>query len=176
LLSACAFAYASQPIKLIVNGKEIQCDVPPQNIDGRVIVPARYVAEPLGAIVKWDAANNAVVVTSEGRKAVAQEPAKEVEKEVSNIKTYTENGVEYWSAWDIINVDPDSKGYSLRSKDYDFSYNKEKNTMSLVYNNKPGRPVDSYKTILEDIPIKIINGRSCIAKDYYFNNILPLVE
>jgi len=56
-------ALADQPIKLIVNGKEITCDVPPQIINGRTMVPARYVAEALGASVQWDPDNYAVVVT-----------------------------------------------------------------------------------------------------------------
>lgn len=52
----------STPIKLIVNGQEILPDVPPQLINGRVMVPARFVAEPLGAKVEWDGAGNAVVI------------------------------------------------------------------------------------------------------------------
>lgn len=55
---------ASSPIKLIINGQQIQCDVPPQNINGRVLVPARYVAENLNASVDWDGVNNAVIITS----------------------------------------------------------------------------------------------------------------
>lgn len=51
-------------IKLIVNGQEIHTDVPPQLINGRVMVPARFVAEPLGAKVEWDGAGNAVVIIS----------------------------------------------------------------------------------------------------------------
>lgn len=64
VLASTSFALADQPIRLIVNGKEIQCDVPPQLINGRVLVPARFVAEPLGARVEWDEAKNAVVITS----------------------------------------------------------------------------------------------------------------
>ena len=64
IVATATFALAANPIKLIVNGQEIQCDVPPQNINGRVLVPARFVAESLGASVTWDAANNAVVITS----------------------------------------------------------------------------------------------------------------
>lgn len=57
-------AFADQPIKLIVNGKEIQCDVPPQIINGRTMIPARFLAEALGAKVDWDADNNVVQATS----------------------------------------------------------------------------------------------------------------
>ncbi len=64
ILATTTFAFAESPIiKLIVNGKEIQCDVPPQIVDGRTMVPARFLAEALGAKVEWDAANNAVIVT-----------------------------------------------------------------------------------------------------------------
>ncbi len=68
LLVGCLFPiqslFADNPIKLIINGKTIQCDVPPQNVNGRVLVPARYVAENLNASVDWDGVNNAVVITS----------------------------------------------------------------------------------------------------------------
>jgi len=65
LLATTTFAVAAQPIKLIVNGVDItpKCDVPPQIIDGRTLVPARFLAEALGATVKWDHENRAVVVT-----------------------------------------------------------------------------------------------------------------
>ncbi|MHB8308452.1 MAG: stalk domain-containing protein, partial [Candidatus Desulforudaceae bacterium] len=41
ILAATTLAYAAPAtIKLIVNGQEIQPDVPPQMINGRVMVPA----------------------------------------------------------------------------------------------------------------------------------------
>jgi len=177
LLSACAFAYADQPIKLIVNGKEIQCDVPPQNINGRVLVPARYVAEALGATVEWDTANNSVIITGK-TEPVTQEPApvQEPAKEGSNIQTYEkdgytfviEDGVEYWPAkWIDENIY--EKYYGLR-------FNSETNTIFLAYNDKPGRPISKWETILNGIPSKVFNGRSYIPKDYYENTILPLVK
>lgn len=55
---------ANSPIKLIINGKEIQCDVPPQIINGRVMVPARYVAENLGATTTWNQNQNAIIVST----------------------------------------------------------------------------------------------------------------
>jgi len=61
--STLAFA-APKTIKLIVNGKEIKFDVPPQIINGRTMVPARPLAEALGAKVDWDDKNWTVVVTS----------------------------------------------------------------------------------------------------------------
>lgn len=58
-----AVAIANSPIRLIVNGNVVKSDVPPQIIDGRTMVPARPLAEALGATVQWDDANYAVVVT-----------------------------------------------------------------------------------------------------------------
>jgi len=56
-------AFSSDPIKLVVNGREIKPDVLPQVINGRTMVPIRWVAEALGADVQWDERNNAVVIT-----------------------------------------------------------------------------------------------------------------
>ena len=65
ILTIPMYSLAQQPIKLIINGQQIQCDVPPQNINGRILVPARFVAEPLGAMVEWDGVNKAVVINGE---------------------------------------------------------------------------------------------------------------
>ncbi|MBP1934837.1 copper amine oxidase N-terminal domain-containing protein [Ammoniphilus resinae] len=54
------------PIKLIVNGQEINSDVPPQVIDGRTMVPARALVEALGATAKWDDEKRAVIVNTVG--------------------------------------------------------------------------------------------------------------
>lgn len=59
-----SIALADNPINLMVNGKYIPSDVPPQIINGRVLVPARPLAEALGASVAWDSASNSVIVTT----------------------------------------------------------------------------------------------------------------
>jgi len=64
LLATAIGATASSNIRLVVNGREIETDVPPQLINGRVMVPARFVAEPLGATVEWDGENMAVIIQS----------------------------------------------------------------------------------------------------------------
>lgn len=51
------------PVRLFVDGKEVVSDVPPQIINGRTLVPARPLAEALGAAVTWDAATRSVIVT-----------------------------------------------------------------------------------------------------------------
>lgn len=56
-------ALANNPVKLIVNNQEIEPDVPPQIIDGRVMVPVRWVSEALNAEISWDAENNTVTIS-----------------------------------------------------------------------------------------------------------------
>ncbi|MGB9860687.1 MAG: copper amine oxidase N-terminal domain-containing protein, partial [Moorellaceae bacterium] len=63
-------ASADDAIKLFVNGKEIKPDVPPQIINGRTMVPIRWVAEALGADVQWDEQNRTVSVSLTERLAV----------------------------------------------------------------------------------------------------------
>jgi len=55
-------AAADGDIRLIVNGRPIPADVPPQNIDGRTMVPIRWVAEALGAKVDWDPKSQSVEI------------------------------------------------------------------------------------------------------------------
>ncbi|MBY6275534.1 copper amine oxidase N-terminal domain-containing protein [Symbiobacterium thermophilum] len=48
----------------IVDGTVVALDVAPVNVDGRVMVPLRFVAEQMGAAVEWDPQNRVVTVTA----------------------------------------------------------------------------------------------------------------
>jgi hypothetical protein len=61
LFSGISFA-APAVVKLMVNGMEIKSEIPAQIIDGSTLVPARALAEALGAKVNWDAAHQLVIV------------------------------------------------------------------------------------------------------------------
>jgi len=65
-----AGAAAADPIGLVINGVDVDCDVPPLLIKGRTLVPVRVVSEYLGATVGWDPANQRVDVEMPGRKVV----------------------------------------------------------------------------------------------------------
>ncbi|MFA5384514.1 MAG: copper amine oxidase N-terminal domain-containing protein [Eubacteriales bacterium] len=89
LLIFCGIAFASYAagnIKIFVNGKEVYTDVPPIMVSGRVMVPLRAVAEALNATVKWNAATNAVMITTN---AVSQPIPTPITKNFSG------NGVSY---------------------------------------------------------------------------------
>jgi len=65
IITAGTVAYAGSAIKLIINGKEIHCEVPPTVINGRTMVMARDIAENLGAKVQYDSDNNSVIITGQ---------------------------------------------------------------------------------------------------------------
>ncbi|MGB9866499.1 MAG: sigma factor regulator N-terminal domain-containing protein [Bacillota bacterium] len=62
---AGAGAMAEESIRLVVDGREILPDVAPRLIDGRVMVPLRWVAEALGARVEWDETTRTVTIASQ---------------------------------------------------------------------------------------------------------------
>ncbi|MHB8918480.1 MAG: stalk domain-containing protein [Desulfocucumaceae bacterium] len=49
----------------MVNGSARKLDVPPQIMEGRTMVPARFIAESLGSRVDWDGDSRTVIVTME---------------------------------------------------------------------------------------------------------------
>ena len=66
LLATAGISFASnETIRIFVNNQEVVPDVPPVIIDGRVMVPARFIAEPLGAAVEWDGENRIVTIKSD---------------------------------------------------------------------------------------------------------------
>jgi hypothetical protein len=50
-------------VKVTLDGKQISFDVQPFIRDGRTIVPARAIAEALGAQVVWDSGTRSAVIT-----------------------------------------------------------------------------------------------------------------
>jgi len=52
--------FAGDNINVLMNGEPIAFDVPPQNVDGRIMVPFRAVGEAIGAKVDWNADTNSV--------------------------------------------------------------------------------------------------------------------
>jgi tetratricopeptide (TPR) repeat protein len=48
-----------------VNGNEVTLDAAPDIISGRTVVPARFIAEAFGAIVKWESESQSVIIYEE---------------------------------------------------------------------------------------------------------------
>ncbi len=62
---AGSLVYASEPISIYLNGNKLTSDTNSQIIDGRVMVPIRFIAENFGAQVEWFSNTNSVVIKSE---------------------------------------------------------------------------------------------------------------
>jgi len=54
---------AVEPVKLVINGETVECDVAPLIVDGRTLVPVRVVSENLGATVTWHGDTRTVEIT-----------------------------------------------------------------------------------------------------------------
>lgn len=62
LIGTAASAVAGQPIRLLVNGVEVQAESAPLLVNGRVMVPVRAAAEALGKRVQWDSQRSEVAI------------------------------------------------------------------------------------------------------------------
>lgn len=58
-----ATVYAEDTIRVALDGKYIDFDVPPQIIDGRTMVPIRGIFEKMGAQVNWDSTTATAICT-----------------------------------------------------------------------------------------------------------------
>lgn len=83
LIALPTTVFGGQALRLVVNGEDITAEAQPIIINGRTLVPARALAEKLGATVSWNAATQTVVVSS------LEEPKEEVSLQpVEEEKTY----------------------------------------------------------------------------------------
>ncbi|MGI6142751.1 MAG: copper amine oxidase N-terminal domain-containing protein [bacterium] len=82
-ITVIAAARALAPIKIVVNGSELETDVAPVLEKGRVLAPVRAIAEKLGAEVIWDGENNTVYINTIKQ---AEEPeGKDIEEKVADV-------------------------------------------------------------------------------------------
>ena len=108
ILALAACAIAAGPARLIVDGREIRPDVPPQLINGRTMVPIRWVAEALGADVQWDARNNAVVINTNGQEPARQKDYPRVPEKITTPEMALQA---YFDALSVAsNLQPDQMG------------------------------------------------------------------
>ena len=56
-----AMALAGDVVRIVVDGQELQPDVPPQIVQDRTLIPIRFVAEALGADVDWEDATKTAI-------------------------------------------------------------------------------------------------------------------
>lgn len=69
VIGLASASFAGGSTKLFYNGKEIQTNNSPFNINGRVFAPVRALAEAMGASVSWDKESNQVIITGNDQSA-----------------------------------------------------------------------------------------------------------
>ncbi len=57
-----------------VNGKAVNLDIPPLILDGRIVVPLRFVAEAIGAEVTWNAEKNQIDIQTTPQPGIKESP------------------------------------------------------------------------------------------------------
>jgi len=60
------YRFDSSAIRVDFNGRYLDFDQPPVNLDGRVLVPARVILEALGAEIGWEAETRTVIARKDG--------------------------------------------------------------------------------------------------------------
>ncbi|MCG8485311.1 MAG: stalk domain-containing protein, partial [Clostridia bacterium] len=71
------------------NGQQMELDVPATIIEGRTLVPVRFIAESTGATVDWDATTRTVVISnqvSDGNGTTDDVKDEEVEENINNVQ------------------------------------------------------------------------------------------
>lgn len=52
-------------VKAYIDGKEIELDVPSSSINGRIVVPLRFISEAFDSVVKWEDETDSVIIVDE---------------------------------------------------------------------------------------------------------------
>ncbi|AMA73306.1 MULTISPECIES: N-acetylmuramoyl-L-alanine amidase [Aneurinibacillus] len=71
-----AAVQAASAMTLVVNGKEVKPDVPPQIINKRTMVPIYFAGEAYGAKVEWDRQTGTVTIDNRAGKVIRMQPGK----------------------------------------------------------------------------------------------------
>lgn len=67
-LFVCLVSAEDVPFSLSLNGSSVECDVPPQMVNGQVLVPLRAALESADAmILAWDEGTSTVHATANGK-------------------------------------------------------------------------------------------------------------
>lgn len=65
-------ALARSDIEIFVDGKKLEVDVKPVNIDGTVFLPVRYIVEYTGSSIEWEGAKRTVRIFNDEKEIVFQ--------------------------------------------------------------------------------------------------------
>lgn len=163
-------ALAANPIKIIVNGREVKSDVAPFTKNGRTMVPIRLVSEALGANVEWNEDFQTVYINQQNSR----------EKDIYMLKLYSRIAGQYESleilGMGIKELSPELSGVFdqvqfLNDVTLLDVVNKHANACTELYNSllitiKPLYE-EALKSGLDISDMYTMLGNYCQALDYY---------
>lgn len=136
-----------------INGKTVMIDVPATAVNGRTLVPTRFIAESLGAEVNWDPATRAVIISTQ--------------QYLNNLSVtdefYNINWLDYMgkNKYEVI----ESLGYDYHEDDYELSD-------YIEYDNSPLIFLDDYDDVrMLGIGMDIMINNKNIKRSMTFNEI-----
>lgn len=81
--------YKGYPVvNVVVDGKKVESDVPAISLDGRTMVPVRFVSDALGADVAWDQKTYTVSIKKPIAQSNTKATVKEIAKKATDYKGY----------------------------------------------------------------------------------------
>jgi hypothetical protein len=156
-------------IKLMVNGKIVDTKQDtPFIYNGRTYTPARYVAEALGATVKWNETTNVVEVTS-NTQTINSVVTGNLNSNTKSITVIKKDRL-------IISL-IDNIEYLPLGRFLPYGYTIELSSDKKYYIIYEYSNLGQTKTeILNNIPYSIINDQTFIRYDFYLSKIKPLIK
>lgn len=150
-------------VKVAVNGENVEFKKgeEPVTINDRTYVLAKYVAEALGATVKWDGKNSTVNIRSKEESGTST---------MNTSKIYTRENLNFLMIDNEEYVQANSITSLYRDKGFGLSFNSSKEIYEFVYD------LQNPKILIDIIEYKIEYGRSWIQSKIYYEQIVPLIK
>lgn len=101
LLSVAAVAFAGHPVRIALNGQEIEADIPATIINDRTMVPIRSIADIFGCEVQWDGETRTVNIVDPDR--ISKQFVSQLIEEQGEDTGYYFDGLHY----ELVNIDQD---------------------------------------------------------------------
>jgi hypothetical protein len=158
-----------------VNSKKMEMDTSVIIVEDRTFVPARYVAEALGAEVDWDSKTKTVIINSKNNIKLEKdesftEPENFIQMLPEGKPKQTVDGITIYYFNEAGEYDNNGMPY------VNLSSVRERYNLSTEPNTNKGIDL-YYKVILiKDLEIKLIDYDDRMTLEYYMNNIYPLTK
>lgn len=184
-------------IKVVVNGETVTFakGEEPVTINSRTYVPAKYVAEALGATVKWDGTSSTVNITGATTKTTVEPSVPSTTPSSDTVKNEVvptiKDPLEDRSGKMNLATEKTSDGlyiYTFNKEPQKYVLSNELNvyiskvkfgiTRGALFNSdsRALKNADGSKDLIADLEYYVMNGMEYFTLDYYENTMLPIIK